>query len=355
MLLFVDGFDHARGVYAPAANGIKHNPFATYGASFGGAGAVVDTGRRSGGCLQAVFYGSIFLQTHIEHLTTSNTVIIGYAMRLTTTPSAYPSDGTSYTVLGRFTEKGPSSELHHIEVRLEQDHTITINRGVSPMTELYQSSVITFVPNVWYYMEVKCTVGASGYVEVRKDTVTVASYTGDTDNGGTTQIIGQVMVWYSPNQNMGYTGIDDYYIADDSGSANNDFLGDVRIDTLFPTGNGTTNNFTPSAGSNYQNVDDPTAPDNDTTYNDGASVGDIDEYAMGDISHNPTTIYGVQLCHTTMRRDGVARVVQARIDGTDVGDPVALQDRFVPFTVISESGWDQTSVNAIVAGIEIVT
>jgi hypothetical protein len=45
----------------------------------------------------------------------------------------------------------------------------------------------------------------------------------------------------------------------------NDFLGPVRARWQPPTANSTVE-FTPSAGSNYQNVDD-TTPDDDSTYN----------------------------------------------------------------------------------------
>lgn len=63
---------------------------------------------------------------------------------------------------------------------------------------------------------------------------------------------------------------------------NNDFLGDVHVEALYPTAAGrtqTTDNtpWTPSAGANWQNVDDH-PPDEDVTYNSAEAAGQRDTY-----------------------------------------------------------------------------
>jgi hypothetical protein len=66
-----------------------------------------------------------------------------------------------------------------------------------------------------------------------------------------------------------------------TGAVNNDFLGDVTVTALYPSGAGTTSGWTPSAGSNYQNVDETPAND-DTDYNSTATLNAKDTYAMQD-------------------------------------------------------------------------
>ena len=95
---------------------------------------------------------------------------------------------------------------------------------------------------------------------------------------------------------------DDLYVCDSAGSTNNGFLGDCRIDTIYPSGAGNYTQFTPSTGSNYTCVDE-TAP-NTTDYVDGATVGDRDSYALGNLSAlSSQTVYGVQVNAAILKDD----------------------------------------------------
>src|SRR5262249_37892481 len=104
----------------------------------------------------------------------------------------------------------------------------------------------------------------------------------------------------------------DLYICDGQGSLNNDFLGDVRIQASIANGAGATTNWTPSAGSNYQNVDDAT-PNEDTDYNSDATAGDIDTYAMGDVTPAAGAVKGVMVSMRARKDDGATRTLQAAI------------------------------------------
>jgi len=75
--------------------------------------------------------------------------------------------------------------------------------------------------------------------------------------------------------------IDDWVICDQSGSAFNTWLGDLRVDVRPVTGAGSSAQFAPSTGSNYQNVDDA-APNGDTDYNASTNAGDIDLFTIAD-------------------------------------------------------------------------
>ena len=76
--------------------------------------------------------------------------------------------------------------------------------------------------------------------------------------------------------------------SDTTGSFNNDWLGDVGIETKRPDANGYTNNYTPSAGSNYECVDDTYTDEADYVYN--GITDNIDRYQLDDLSGDPTIL-----------------------------------------------------------------
>jgi hypothetical protein len=73
--------------------------------------------------------------------------------------------------------------------------------------------------------------------------------------------------------------IDDLAVLDNTGSLNNDFMGDVTISAVFPNGAGNSSQWTPSAGSNYDCANE-TSPNDDTDYNATSTVGNKDLYAF---------------------------------------------------------------------------
>lgn len=104
---------------------------------------------------------------------------------------------------------------------------------------------------------------------------------------------------------------DDLYFA-------TDFLGDSKVDVIRVTGAGNYSQFTPSAGNNEDNVDESPGPDDDTTYNDGDAVDEIDTYQMGDLSAGGT-IHAFKIQGHYKKTDaGSAKLKQAlRINGSD--------------------------------------
>ena len=129
---------------------------------------------------------------------------------------------------------------------------------------------------MYTYIEWKVLIAdTGGTVELRFDGQTVLSLTGlDTqDNAPSTWnifVLGQVNNPSNTNAATRTLDYDDVYVCDGSGPAPwNNFLGDCRVDARFPTGpsaNGAPNTgWTPSAGANYEAVDDA-VPNDDTDY-----------------------------------------------------------------------------------------
>jgi hypothetical protein len=89
--------------------------------------------------------------------------------------------------------------------------------------------------------------------------------------------------------------IDDFVTYDSTAETNglvsnsSEPIGDHRFIKCDISGAGSENDFTPSTGSNYQNVDDAVA-DDDTTYNSGFTSGARDLFAHSNLGITPTSI-----------------------------------------------------------------
>lgn len=171
----------------------------------------------------------------------------------------------------------------------------------------------------WNYVELKATLAdAGGTAIVRLNGVEVINFTGDTRSGGSDT------AWTACTFDSGNNHVqhDDLYILDGTGPAPyNDFLGDVKVETVVPTGNGTTSQLTGSDGNstdNYLLVDE--LPVSVTDYAGSSTVGDKDTYAMGNISTASGQVFAVQASALAFKSDaGVAnmKVVERVSSGTE--------------------------------------
>lgn len=131
---------------------------------------------------------------------------------------------------------------------------------------------------------------------------------------------------------------------------------------LAPTGNGAPIDFTPSAGTNWENVDEnpPSAAD----YNETAVSGDVDIYTYPNLPFTPTSISAVASV-LYASRDGTITGFAAEINsgGTpDTGPTVSpaaagvdtLSYAFFPTDPDTLAAWTDAAVNALQAGISAV-
>jgi len=158
------------------------------------------------------------------------------------------------------------------------------------------------------------------------------------------------------------TYIDDFYICDQTGSTNNDFLGDVRVDTLLPNGEGTHLDFTPSTGTTHYQLVDEAAP-NTTDYNESGTAGQRDSYAMQDLASVTGSIKGVQVAGAILKDDVGARSIKVGVRAggtTSVGSTQALATTQIYYTAVHETNpststaWTEAGVNGAEAAFEIV-
>lgn len=249
--------------------------------------------------------------------------------------------------------------------------TLRVIRGTSTVLETSTAS-LSPSPN-WNWIEFKWTIhDTTGAYELRLNGATVASGSGvDTQNGGTA-------AWdnfeiESLNGSVD-SHVDDLYLLDSAssgvtGAPNNDFLGDIRIDTLHPDGNGNSSQLTgqdADSTNNYLNVDDSPGPDDDTTYNESATVSDQDTYTLDNMpAAAQDDILAIQVNLVAKHNDAGPRSMRTviRDGGTDYyGTTTSLGATYDGITQIEEGDnpgggttqWTETNVNALEAGADIV-
>lgn len=227
----------------------------------------------------------------------------------------------------------------------------TLATGTTPLTA-----------GVYAYIEWKVTIAnAGGTVEVKLNGNTEISFTGDTQNtANATANTFKLM------DNSAAVYIDDLYICDGTGSApTNDFLGDCRVEALFPNGNGNTSNGTGSDGNsvdNYLLVDENgPGPNSDTDYVEWASVGDKDTYTFTNLTPTLGSVFGVQMLPFARKTDaGFRKVVSvARLSGTETdSSDKSLSTSYSYYPDIRETkpgggSWSITDVNNAEFGLKV--
>ena len=163
----------------------------------------------------------------------------------------------------------------------------------------------------------------------------------------------------------GTSKIHDLYFLDWSTPPNDDFIGDCRIDCIYPNGAGYYQDFTPLADTNPEMVDEKKLIDNDTTYNESRTVGDIDTYELEPVpAPTGTQIFAIQQCSSIKKTDAGIREFQQllRVNGTDYKDVTKqLSDTYSVYmkprdvNPDDDNAWEDADINALQSGIEIIT
>ncbi len=230
-------------------------------------------------------------------------------------------------------------------------------------TNLDQSSGPALKRNQWHYIEVKAVISNTGSYEIKLDGVTIMSDAGPVDTQGTAN---SYITRIDTNQNSTTDQqYDDIYFLDLTGLTNNDFLGDVQIQTLYPDADGNRNDMTPLSGlTNYEMVDEGQTPDDDTTYNSGGVVGNDELYSHDALTGTFDTVYAVQVRNLVRKEEAGYRtgatLVRSNTDELEgTPHPVATDYRYYDhiYEVDPQGGgaWTEARVNAAEFGFTVKT
>lgn len=190
-----------------------------------------------------------------------------------------------------------------------------INLGVGGSLYIFQaggSTLVGTVPSVvrsdvWHYLEVKVFNDNAGTMVIRLDGVQIFSTSGIDFQNGTLSAES-----LSLGGNADNVFWEDVIVMDSTGATFNDFMGDMRYEIALVDADGATANWTASAGTRWQTIDDPLGThDADTTYI-SSNTTDQDNYS----SHVAIAATGATVIHFA------ELLALARADAS--GDEIAL-------------------------------
>lgn len=207
----------------------------------------------------------------------------------------------------------------------------------------------------WVMIEGRIKIDDSvGVIHIKANGNTILEFTGDTKPGADTGIdylyIGNISHLMSDD----YMYLDDIIVVDTSGSYMNTWTKGLSITKLVPDGAGNYSAWTPSAGNNYECVDEVTPVATD--YVKATAAGNKDSYTMSaptgiaDISAVVARFYG-------QSGNSIKRLF--RIGGADyLGGSVALPTAFGKIDDItyvspaSSAAWTNSDLTSLEVGME---
>jgi hypothetical protein len=291
---------------------------------------------------------------------TGDTLIVGFRVEL-------PSSLTGSTPLAIFGEHNGTTITQHIYIDINGSSGFRIFQSASNGSLITSGGTAPSFGSGCRYFEIKVKVhDSSGTVEIREDEVTLWSVSGlDTRNGGSGYCnLFSVLSATASNVSTNWK-FRDVYICGSDGSVNNDFLGVFKSGVKTVTGAGNSAQFTPSAGSNYQNVDDGTTVDNDSTYNSSSNAGDVDTFALSSSGlSSGAVIRGTQTSVVVRKDDADPRTAATviRRSGTNyaqaslsLGSSYVLNREIQETDPSTSAAWTQSGMDAMELGYKVVS
>jgi len=225
---------------------------------------------------------------------------------------------------------------------------------------------VPVVAGAWNYCELKFMVGASGTCETHLNGG--ADIPVSIGNFGTTAVDNVALMGYSPTAGpvSGPTmRFDDVYVCSLIGSMNNNYLGDVHVETIFPNADGAHNDWIPNSGVNHFDRVSEVSPDSDTTYVSSQTVGATDTYDYPSLITSAGGIFAVQTNLWAIKTDAASRLVAPvvrRGTSDSVGAPAPLATSYTDLTQIWEQDpnagpgpWNIPNFNASQFGIQVTS
>lgn len=346
-LLFMDGCDHYDTDTVVGTKYVSKASYAvvsTSGGRFGGGALKLGTPGQWAGSFTAVFPAA-------------NALVVGCSYTFT---AFYGSSIVFRLLSGAISQCGVFVNTNgSLEVRRGGVSGTAVTGGLSA------AGIVT--AGVWYRIECKVKLDDSipaGSCEVRVNGATVLTVaTGqDLNNAGGNVADGISILPGNIGGGHSNDTVDDIVVMDQSGSELNDWLGDVRIETIYPNGAGTHQDWSPSTGSDHAAVIDE-APPNTTDYIYSDTSSEKDTSALGNLGVTLSDIYAVQV-NSYAAKDGAGDISirnLIRSAGEDeVGATAALSSSWLGVSSIhtkdpkTDAAWSQSAVDALEAGVEVV-
>lgn len=271
----------------------------------------------------------------------------------------YPTPPTGTTIVGVALCPTSLTQTYTLlthgvaRVKVVSGGAVALFRSDNDTQVAVSSGAIWTSPSTWRYVELKYTP-TTGVCEVRVD--------GNVVTSGTVPTAASISsITFDATPGSVYCAVDDLYILDTTGTTNNTYLGDVRVQTLLPAADGTNLSMTPDSGTTHYNRVNEASPDT-TSYVYSSSTGVKDSYKYQQLNANTASVYGVAVTsYTSKDAPGSANIsTLVRLGGTDYinGTAHPLSASWGTSTDIygvrpSDSApWTPTDVNGAEFGIQ---
>jgi len=233
-------------------------------------------------------------------------------------------------------------------------------------TLIGSSATNVFSVNTWSHWQIHGLIAPSsgGSVTIVRDTSdTVLTLSGITTQHTTNATING---WNSGG--LGANAIvDDTYFLDTTVGGGlypcNGFIGDLRVDTLFPVGDDAVQ-WTRLSGATNASMVNETAMDSDTTYNFSATPGQEDRLNFQSLVNTINAVVGLQVTGAYRKDDANVRTLKQLLKSgaTEVyGATNTLPSTYAYFTDIfpldpnTGLSWTVAAINALKAGYNLVS
>jgi hypothetical protein len=224
-----------------------------------------------------------------------------------------------------------ASGMVNIYISALDDGSLAVYRSPNTILALSPAGVLA-LGGAYNYVEAKVGIasGTSGSVEVRINGEPIITL-----NATNTFRAGSLtpnLLFIYPQGRRRY---DDLYINTGLGLYNNDFEGDVRIDTHMPNANGNSSQWNRSAGTLQFETIDERPPDEDVSYNFADTAGDKDTLGIQALIPVFAGIRSVALLHRMRPESGT-------IDITPIVRSQSVDHQGTAFTIASGYEYYQT-------------
>ena len=356
-LVYIDGFDH----YDPQAPGPFGEPWLARGkAAYLSPQATRIAGRRPSSYALRLPAGPG--GGYVKNIAAAASgLTVGAALRV----APYANSGAEPVLLG---VRDIHAQVTHL-VRLGDDGRLKLLRGQDGEEQPIAISVASAPVRGWHYIELQVLQGGGfgdGVLSVRLNGVPAIHLTGlDTVQSGGELVTAFVGAW--PGHDCPVTlDVDDLYVADATGTLNNTFLGDVRVDALPAQADGSLNEWTvtPAGMAAWQAVSDEDGDDDESTaiQADAGGLRQTFRVAPLPVMASPA-IHGVQLSLLARKTDagpGSLKGLAASGAQAATSADVVLQEQLAWHTVLFErdpgsgDAWTEAGFNAAEFGVESV-
>lgn len=297
-ITLVEGFDHVNTTALLGTKGwtIELNSQGTHS---------LVTGRLSGRASRHFCGGADNSYSSMrKSFTASTTVVVGFALRMDVLP------GGSWGGIALLYDAGFTTLLATLAV----NSSGLLSFRNSANTQLAVGTTV-LATNTWHYIELKVVFnGASSSVRVRLN--------GADEIASTTVTLGSTAAGFlrfyfsygtSPYSTFAWINrtidIDDVYVLDTTGTDATDLLGDVHVETIYPSSDGANDQWTADTGTNSAARVSETSPDGDTSYIYSSVVNQKTTFNMGDLAILSGTVYAVQSNLYARKDDAATRQI----------------------------------------------